>query len=421
MKRRDFVKYGAVGLGAISLCGPQVFAAGHNRRRVVVVGGGYGGATAARYVKLMDSSIEVILIEKNNQFVSCPISNWVMVGMKKMQDISFGYQGLAARGIKVIQDEIIGLDAKAGYVQGKKGKVEYDRLIVSPGIDFRYDLIEGFDAEAEKVFPHAYKAGPQTVQLQQQLMALKPGGTVLMTVPDGAYRCPPGPYERASLIADYLQKNKKGSKLLILDPHQKIASKGKLFKAAWDAYYTDVIDYRTEEIIAAVDSKKGTISTYDAEFNADIINFIPDQKAGKLAFDLGLIPEKKLWAPVKPINLESTLVPGVHVIGDATDALTSGPMPKSGFVANSMGKVAAAAVVAELSGKKPLLPSFANTCYSMVNDREAIFVTGVYKHDLASGKNIKIVEGSKTSPGRSEYYGVCANDWATSIWSDMLS
>ncbi|MBN1957120.1 MAG: FAD-dependent oxidoreductase [Desulfuromonadales bacterium] len=421
MKRRDFIKYGAVGLGAVSLCGPNVFAAGHNRRRAVVVGGGYGGATAARYIKLIDSSIEVILVEKNAQFVSCPISNWVLVGMKKMADISFSYEGLAARGIKVVKDEIIGIDAKAGFVQGKNGKIDYDRLIVSPGIDFRYEMIEGFDAEAHKIFPHAYKAGPQTVQLQQQLMAMKPGGTVLMTVPDGAYRCPPGPYERASLIADYLRKNKPGSKLIILDPHQKIASKGKLFKAAWDAYYTDVIEYRSEEIIAAVDSKKGTISTYDKEYSADVINFIPDQKAGKLAFDLGLIPEKKLWAPVKPLNLESTLVPGVHVIGDATDSLTSGPMPKSGFVANSMGKVAAAAVVAELSGKTLPAPSFANTCYSMVNDKEAIFITGVYKYDSAAGQNIKIKEASVTSPGRSEYYGKCANDWATSIWSDMLS
>ncbi|MEE4254283.1 MAG: NAD(P)/FAD-dependent oxidoreductase [Desulfuromusa sp.] len=420
MKRRDFIKYSAVGLGAASLYGPNVFAAG-NRRRVVVVGGGFGGATAARYIKLIDASIEVILIEKNDQFVSCPISNWVLVGMKQMSDISFGYEGLAARGIQVIHDEVIGIDAAAGYVQGKKGKIEYDRLIVSPGVDFRYDLIEGFNDEAKKMFPHAYKAGPQTVQLQQQLQAMSPGGTVLMTVPDNAYRCPPGPYERASLIANYLQKNKKGSKLIILDPHQKIASKGKLFKAAWDAYYTDVIDYRTEEIIASVDAQKGTISTYEEEFKADVINLIPDQKAGKLAFDLGLVPEKKLWAPVKPLTLESTLVPGVHVIGDATDSLTSGPMPKSGFVANSMGKVAAAAVVAELSGKKASLPSFANTCYSMVNETEAIFVTGVYKYDPATDKNIKITEASKTSPGRSDYYGRCAGDWATSIWADMLS
>ncbi len=351
MKRRDFVKYGAVGLGLVSLCGPNVFASGSNRHRVVVIGGGFGGATAARYVKLINPEIDVVLIEKNDQFISCPISNWVMVGMRQIEDISFDYRGLMKQGIKIVKDEVVGIDPQSGYVQGKRGRIEYDRLIVSPGIDFRYELIEGFDAEAHNVFPHAYKAGPQTVQLQQQLRAMPPGGTVLMTVPDGAYRCPPGPYERASLIADYLKKNKKGSRLIVLDPHQKIASKGKLFKAAWDAYYSDVIDYRSETIVASVDSQKGTISTYEEEFSAEVINYIPDQKAGKLAFDLGLIPEKKLWAPVKPLNLESALVPGVHVIGDATDALTSGPMPKSGFVANSMGKVAAAAVVAELSGK----------------------------------------------------------------------
>ena len=420
MKRRDFIKYSAVGLGAVGLCGPSVFAAGGGKR-AVVIGGGFGGATAARYIKLIDPSIEVVLVEKSDRFVSCPVSNWVMVGMKQMKDISFGYEGLAARGIKIVRDEIIGIDAKAGYVQGKNGKIDYDRLIVSPGIDFRYDLIEGFDDKAMDLFPHAYKAGPQTVLLQQRLEALKPGGTVLLTVPDNAYRCPPGPYERASLIADFLKRQKPGSKLIVLDPHAKIASKGKLFKAAWDAYYSDVIDYRPEQIIAAVDSDKGTISTYDKEFSADVINYIPDQKAGKLAFDLGLIPDKALWAPVKPQTLESTLVPGVHVIGDATDQLTSGPMPKSGFVANSMGKVAAAAVVAELSGKKPPLPSFANTCYSLVNQNEAIYVTGVYKYDEAGGQNIKIAEASKTSPDRSALYGRYADDWATSIWSDMLS
>lgn len=421
MKRRDFIKYGTLGVGAVTLFGPNAFASGHGgKRRVVVVGGGFGGATAARYIKLADPGVEVILVEKNDRFISCPISNWVIGGMKQMEDITIGYQGLVARGIKIVKDEIVGSDAKAGYVMGQKGKLEYDRLIISPGIDFRYEGIEGFDAAAKKALPHAYKAGPQTVQLRQELEAMKPGGTVLMRVPDGYYRCPPGPYERASLIANYLKKHKKGSKLIILDPHKDIASKGKLFHQAWDAYYTDVIDFRTEEVIASVSSERKSVSTYEQEFKADVINFIPDQKAGALAFALGVVPAKKHWAPVDPISFESTLVPGVHVIGDATDPKTSGPMPKSGFVANSMGKVAAAAVLAKLAGKKPPMPFMANTCYSMVNETEAIFVTGVYKYDPASGKNIKIAEASKTSPGRSALLGRHAQDWATSIWSDML-
>jgi len=424
MKRREFIKCSALGFGAISLFSPNVFASshgGHSSKRIVVIGGGYGGMTAARYAKMIDPKMEVILVEKNPQFVSCPISNWVIGGMKKMDDITFGYQGLSARGIKVVRDEILGIDAKAGFVEGKLGKIEYDRLIVSPGIGFRYEGIDGFDANAQKSFLHAYKAGPQTLQLRQELVAMKPGGTVLMRVPDGFYRCPPGPYERASLIANYLKKNKKGSKLIILDPHKDIASKGKLFHQAWDAYYSDIIDFRTEEVIAAVDSGRKTVSTYEEEFKPDVVNFIPDQKAGALAFALGLVPKGKYWAPVNPVTFESTLVPNVHVIGDATDPKTSGPMPKSGFVANSMGKVAAAAAIAQLNGKKPAMPSLANTCYSMVNEDEAIFVTGVYKHDPASGENIKIAEASKTSPGRSKLYGRHAEDWATSIWSDMLS
>lgn len=423
MKRRDFVKYGSIGLAAVSFYGPNAFASGfggHSTKRVVVIGGGYGGATAAKYLKMGNPALDVVLVEKQQNFISCPISNWVIAGMKKMDDITLGYQGLAARGVKIVHDEIIGIDAKAGYVQGKMGKLEYDRLIVSPGIDFRYEGIEGFDAAAKQALPHAYKAGPQTLQLQQELVAMKPGGTVLMRVPDGAYRCPPGPYERASLIANYLQKHKKGSKLIILDPHKDIASKGKLFHQAWDAYYTDVIDFRTEVVIASVSAANRSVSTYEEEIKADVINFIPDQKAGSLAFALGLVPEKKFWAPVKPITLESALVPGVHVIGDATDAKTSGPMPKSGFVASSMGKVVAAAVIAELAGKQAPLPSFANTCYSMVNETEAIYVTGVYKHDAASGQNIKITEATKTSPGRSARYGRHAEDWAAGIWSDML-
>ena len=424
MKRRDFIKYGTLSVGALSLCGTDVIAASHagpGRRRIVVVGGGFGGMTAARYAKLLDPSVEVILVEKNPKFVSCPISNWVIGGMRTMDDITFDYQGLTARGIKVVQDEIVGIDAKAAQVIGKKGKIEYDRLIISPGIGFRYDGIEGFDKAAKEAMPHAYKAGPQTLQLRQELEAMTPGGTVLMRVPDGAYRCPPGPYERASLIANYLKKHKKGSRLIILDPHKDIASKGKLFHQAWDDYYSDLIEFRTEEVIASVDGKRKIVSTYEKEYRADVVNFIPDQQAGDLAFACGLVPEKKLWAPVDPITFESTLIPGVQVIGDATDTKTSGPMPKSGFVANSMGKVAAAAAIALMDGKAPALPSFANTCYSMVNETEAIYITGVFKHDVATAMNIKIAEASKPSSDRSVLYGLHAMDWAKSIWSDMLS
>jgi sulfide dehydrogenase [flavocytochrome c] flavoprotein chain len=420
MKRRDFIRYTAVGLGALSIAPTMSLAAAGGRKRVVVVGGGFGGMTAARYLKRFNPAIEVVLIERNERFISCPISNWVMVGKWPMEDISFSYEGLGGQGIKVVHDEVIGLDAAAGYVQGKSGRYAYDRLVVSPGVDFRDELIEGYDQRAKDAFPHAWHAGPQTLQLQQELAALPAGGTVMMTVPASPYRCPPGPYERASLIADYLKLNKLGSRLIVLDPHPRIASKTALFQSAWDDYYQDVIDYRTEQTIMGVNVDKKSIMTASGEISADVINLIPSQKAAALAFTLGLVPEGEMWAPVNARTLESTRVPGVYVIGDATDARTSGPMPKSGYVANSMGKVAAAAIVAELAGKKVPIPWFANTCYSMVSMTEAIYITGVYQYDAALDTTITINEGTKVSTGRSALYGRYAEDWGPAIWSDMM-
>ena len=419
MKRRDFIRCAALGLGALSLA-PSFSLAGAGRKRVVVVGGGFGGLTAARYVKRLNPALEVVLIERSEKFISCPISNWVLVGKRAMADISFAYDSLEGQGIKVIHDEIIGLDASAGYVQGKSGRYAYDRLIVAPGIDFREELIEGYDQRAKDLFPHAWHAGPQTLQLQQQLAALPAAGTVMMTVPASPYRCPPGPYERASLIADYLKLNKPGARLIVVDPHPRIASKTALFQSAWDDYYHDVIDYRTEQTVVAVNVEKKTVTTQTGEIRADVINLIPSQKAAALTFLLGLVPEGELWAPVKAQTMESKQIPGVYVIGDATDARTSGPMPKSGYVANSMGKVAAAAVVAELAGKKAPIPWFANTCYSMVNMTEAIYITGVYQYDPVLDTTITVNEGTKVSSGRSALYGRYAEDWGPAIWADML-
>ncbi len=420
MKRREFIRYTAVGLGALSLAPTVSLAAVASPKRVVVVGGGFGGLTAARYLRRFNPAIEVVLIERNEKFYSCPISNWVMVGKWPMKDISFSYDSLAGQGIKVVRDEIIGLDAAAGYVQGKAGRYAYDRLVVSPGIDFRDELIEGYDQRAKNAFPHAWHAGPQTLQLQQELTALPAGGTVMMTLPASPYRCPPGPYERASLIADYLKLNKPGARLIVVDPHPHIASKTALFQSAWDDYYQDVIDYRTEQTIMGVNVDKKSIMTQSGEISADVINLIPSQKAAALAFTLGLVPDGEMWAPVKARTLESKRIPGVYVIGDATDARTSGPMPKSGYVANSMGKVVAAAIVAELAGKNVPIPWFANTCYSMVSMSEAIYITGVYQYDAALDTTITINEGTKVSSGRSALYGRYAEDWGPAIWSDML-
>lgn len=428
MNRREFIKYGSLGIGALGVLGPSAFAAETNpatataigRKRVVVVGGGFAGATAAKYCRLADPTVEVILIEPNERFISCPISNWVIGGLREMKDITLGYQKLVAHGVRVIPSRVTGIDPVSRYVETAEGKIGYDRLIVAPGISFRYDTIEGLDERARRMMPHAYKAGPQTIQLRQELVAMKPGGTVIVTVPDGYYRCPPGPYERVSLIANYLKKNKGGSKIIVLDPHPDIASKGALFHKAWNDYYSDIIDYRPESILAKVDADRKSVSTYEQEFQGDVINLIPDQKAGDLAFTMGLVPKGQLWAPVDPVTFESTVVPGVHVIGDATDPATSGPMPKSGFVANSMGKVAAAAVVALLNDKNPPKPTYANSCYSLVSDTEGIYITGVYTFDEASKKTVAIKEASKASPDRSPLYARHAADWASSIWTDML-
>ncbi|QAR33614.1 twin-arginine translocation signal domain-containing protein [Geovibrio thiophilus] len=389
-------------------------------KRVVVLGGGWGGTTAAKYVKLGDPSIEVVLVERLDNFVSCPMSNLVLSGMKSLQEITFTYDALVKNyGIKIIKTEAAGLDAAAKQLITAAGRIEYDKLIVSPGVEFMYDKIEGWSKDAEDVFPHAYKAGRQTTLLREQLVNLNNGENVLLTVPLAPYRCPPGPYERACQIAFYLKNNKKGSKLIVIDANEDIASKGKLFHAAWDDYYKDVIEYVPDTAVKGVDVKSRVVKTTNGDFKGGAANIIPDMKAGSFAYKAGLLPETDRWVRVQAFTLESQALKDVFVLGDSTHAGTVGPVPKSGFVANSMGKVAAAAVVNQLNGKEPLKPNLVNTCYSMVNDREAIFISGVYDYDETT--KLIISRGGGLSPERSELYAKHAEDWALSIWSDMLT
>ncbi|MGE4498687.1 MAG: FCSD flavin-binding domain-containing protein [Deferribacterales bacterium] len=432
ISRRGFVKASAAVIAAAGISGcAGGFSLNINKqqeqvilpksdKRVVVLGGGWGGLTAAKYIKLGDPSIEVVIVERLEHFVSCPMSNLVLSGLKSLQEITFTYDALVKNhGIKIIRTEATGLDAAAKQLHTAAGRIEYDKLIVSPGVEFMYDKIEGWSKDAEDVFPHAYKAGRQTVLLREQLVNLKNGENVILTVPPAPYRCPPGPYERACQIAFYLKNNKKGSRLIVIDGNEDIASKGKLFHAAWDDYYKDIIEYVPDTLVKGVDVKSRTLRTTKGDFKGGAVNIIPEMKAGSFAYKAGLLPETDRWVRVNSFTLESQTLKDVFVIGDSTHAGTVGPVPKSGFVANSMGKVAAAAVVSQLNGREPLKPNLVNTCYSMVNDKEAIFISGVYDYD----ENTKMItsRGGGLSPARSELYGKHAEDWALSIWSDILT
>lgn len=422
LSRRKLLQAAGAGVGASYI--PLVSAEEllpKSGRRIVVLGGGWGGATAAQYAKRLAPDIDVVLIEAEDAFRSCPTSNWVIGGLWSMADITTSYEGLRGRGIKVVRDRATAIDVSAKEVRLTTGRVRYDRLILSPGIDYIYDNIEGMDAAGRARFPAAWKAGPETALLRQRLAAMPAGGTVVMTVPLGPFRCPPGPYERASLIAAYLKREKPGSKLVVLDANNKIISKGKLFKAAWDDLYRDIIDYRTEQELIGVDSTSGTVKTAFDKVVADVGNVIPPQQAKAIVHEAGLVAQGRRWAAVKPKTFQSVVVDDIHIIGDATDQSSIGSVPKSGFIANSMGKVAAAAAVALLQDQAPPTPSLANTCYSLVSADEGISVTALYKWDQESGKFVVPAGAKGLSPGRSKIVARNARDWAHAIWADMLS
>ncbi|RTY38130.1 cytochrome C [Chlorobium phaeovibrioides] len=382
ISRRDFSKLlftgaagSALGIGAFPLR-----AGAAASKRVVVVGGGFGGASAAKYLKKLDSSISVTLIEPKAVFYTCPFSNWVIGGLKTMQEIAQKYAVLKNRyKVDVLADTVVSVDGVKSTVKLKSGKVVgYDRLIVSPGIDFDFEAIEGYSRKvAESVMPHAYEAGPQTVLLQKQLHSLKDGGKVIICPPANPFRCPPGPYERASLIAHYLKENKPKSRILILDAKEKF-SKQALFTKGWERLYPGMIEWRSASTggrILNVDSSAMRVTTEFGIEKGDVINLIPPQKAGKIAFDAGLV-DSSGWCPVNPVSFESLIQPGIHVIGDAC---TAGAMPKSGFAASSQGKVTAAAIARLFRGEVPVAPSLVNTCYSLIGPGYGISVAAVYK------------------------------------------
>lgn len=396
------------------------------RAKVVVVGGGYGGATAAKYVRwLSDYKIDVVLIEPQEAFISCPISNLVLSGVKQMADITTPYSALTKRhGVTVVKDIAKSIDTRAKTVTlGGGATIGYDKLIVSPGIDLQYDTIEGLRAaNASGQILQAWKAGPETVALRRQLEAMPDGGVFAITIPEAPYRCPPGPYERASVVAGYLKANKPRSKVLILDANQDVTSKGPLFKRVWNEQYKGILEYRAQHKVTAVDAKAGVIKfDVQEDVKAQVLNVLPAMRAGAIAVQTGLNNlGSNRWCGVNYLNFESTVAKDVHVLGDSIQIAPA--MPKSGHMANSHGKVAAAAIVAELSGW-PINPApmLTNTCYSFIDPKMAIHVASVHEY-VAAEKTFKTVAGSGgVSTGPTELEGVYALSWASNIWADSLS
>jgi sulfide dehydrogenase [flavocytochrome c] flavoprotein subunit len=420
LTRRDLLRSSGIGLGlglgagfGLSGCAGTVTGdiAPKSGRRVVVIGGGWGGSTAARYIRIADPSIEVVLLEPNREFVSCPFSNLVLSGQRTIESLTLSYGGLRARGVKIIHETATAVEPDTKRVRIGQGYLGYDRLVVSPGVDFQWEQVEGLTAARDTVL-HAWKAGPQTVQLAAQIQSMRDGGVFVLTVPPVAYRCPPGPYERICQVAWYLKQNKPKSKVIVLDANQNIVSKTALFRAAWQAYPN--IDYRASQKVIGVDTSTREVRTEFDRVKYDVLNLIPPQRAGTIAVQADLVGADKRWCEVDHVTYESVKQKGVHVIGDATIGL---PVPKSGNVANNMGKAAALSIVSLLNGQAvPLMPP-GNTCYSWVSDREAIAVVNAYK--IENGKVVQIEQ--KLTPAQSVSVAQRAEGWRQSIWADMLS
>ncbi|MEN9628772.1 MAG: hypothetical protein RJA10_1999 [Pseudomonadota bacterium] len=411
------------GLGAVALSGCAGLAPqGPSIGRVVVVGGGFGGATAARYLKLWGGNVEVTLVERNAAFISCPISNLVLGGHRQMADITLGYDGLRAAGVKVVQGEVTAIDAAGKKLRLASGQeLAWDRLIVSPGIDFMADAIGGLGTPAaQQRVLHGWKAGLQTVALRQQLEAMRDGGVYLLSIPKAPYRCPPGPYERACMVASYLKVHKPRSKLLVLDANPEIISKKGLFEKAFREHYAGLLEYRANAELKEVDAATNTARFEFEDIKADVLNVVPPQRAGDIARQSGLVNVNARWVGVNWLTLEATAAPGVHVLGDAT--FSAPAMPKSGHMANQHGKVAAAAVIQLLKGEPVFAsPVMTNTCYSFVTAAEAIHVASVHQWDGVD-KTLKPAAGAGgVSAGANVAEGRYALGWARNIWADSLA
>ena len=392
--------------------------------RVVVVGGGFGGATCAKYLRRADPHLDVTLIEPHHQFVACPFSNAVLVGLRDLASVTHTYDGLRQRyGVRLMHATATALDPVAHQVTLSDGaRLAYDRLVLAPGVEMQWGALEGYDVAASERFPHAWQAGPQTLLLRRQLEAMEDGGLVLLTAPDNPYRCPPGPYERASLIAHYLKTHKPRSKVILLDAKDTF-TKQALFRTAWARLYPGILEWVSGSQggrVVRVDVPAGTVHTDFDEYKPAVANIIPPQRAAAIARAAGL-DNGTGWCAIHPRTFESTVHTGIHLLGDA---IIASPMPKSAFSANNQAKVCAAAIVALLRGTPVAEPILMNTCYSLVAPDYGISIAGVYG---VAGEKIVVVAGSEgTSPvdapnevrhREAEY----AQSWYANIVADVFT
>jgi NADPH-dependent 2,4-dienoyl-CoA reductase/sulfur reductase-like enzyme len=428
VRRRAFLKSVAVA----GWSSPAAFslsrgasAAGSASGKVVVVGAGFGGATAAKYLRMWsNAALDVTLVEPNPEFISCPMSNLVLGGSRDLAYLTVSYDNLVKRhGVKLVRDTVTAVDAQKRMLKltGDK-ELAYDRLILSPGVDFVWKEIPALDNTlAQAQILHAWKAGPQTVALRRQLEAMPDGGVFALSVPLAPYRCPPGPYERACQVAWYFKRAKPKSKVLILDGNPDVTSKGPLFRRAWAEEFKGIVEYRPNYVLTDVD-----VATRTAKFDvqdsvrADVLNVVPPQRAGQIARAAGVVTTNDRWCEVDFLTFESVKVKNIHILGDAIQVASG--MPKSGHMANQHAKVCAAAIVALLSGQPPNpAPVLNNTCYSMITDRDSVHVSSVHQYDPDKKTLLPVAGAGGLSSAMSAEEGAYAFAWARNIWADMLA
>jgi sulfide dehydrogenase [flavocytochrome c] flavoprotein chain len=424
INRRDFIRIAT--LAGASIGFPQlVMAAGP---KVVIVGGGVGGCTAAKYLRKLDPKIEVTLIEPKKAYQSCFMSNEVLSGDRTLESITFDYEGLKSHGVRIVNDRVSAIEPDTKQVVTETGeKFSFDACVVSPGVDFKWDAIEGYDAEVAEEIPHAWFAGPQTLLLRRQIQAMPEGGKVIIVAPPNPYKCPPGPYERAAQIAMYCKHHKPKAKILILDPKDSFSKQG-LFRQGWAKLYGFGSENSMIEWVGAAGGgtveelypKTRTLQAEIEEFHGDVINIIPPQKAGKVAFASDLADGD--WCPVNKLTFESSRHKDIYVLGDASSAAK---MPKSAYAANSQAKVAAAAIISRFNGIEPPDPTFVNTCYSILGEEHGISVAAVYSLDKESNTILPIKGAGGLSPmdasdlqrKREVSY---AHSWFKNLINDMM-
>lgn len=421
--RRDFLA--GLGVSAAFASSPTWAAErGGSQGRIVVIGAGYGGATAAKYIRLWSGGkVAVTLVDREPRFISCPLSNLVLGGYKTLDDLTFSRQSLQKNhGVKQIQDEVRAIDPVKQQVMLKNGNaLAYDRLVVSPGVALMYDDIPGLaSAEARQKVLHAWQAGPETLALRAQLEAMKDGGVYALHVPLAPYRCPPGPYERACQVASYFKQHKPRSKVLIFDANPAVVSKPALFAKAWKDLYPGMVEYHPNTELRDVDAGTRTAKFVFEDVRADVLNIVPPQRAADIAKFASLITANDRWCEVDFRTYESRAQKNIHVIGDAI--LAADKMPKSGHMANQHAKVCADAVVALLTGQpvneKPVIN---NTCYSFISENEAIHVASVHTYDARVKSLVTVPNSGGVSDEAGKLEASYAHAWSRNIWADMLS